>query len=170
MNKLWSIVDIRRVHEHFAQNKVKLYLAHTSFNDFGYYTMFNLYLVLPEKHNSNMKLATLKIMEKGQKVGEYVDVVNSNTYFSFIMDEESAMFITIFLTPQERKKLVESLNIRFSTNDVKEEDVYRTSVLRGIDHVKFVNRQSRIEKIINSPLDIATTINENKGRIIGYFQ
>ena len=140
MNKLWSIVDIRRVHEHFAQNKVKLYLAHTSFNDFGYYTMFNLYLVLPEKHNSNMKLATLKIMEKGQKVGEYVDVVNSNTYYSFIMDEESAMLITIFLTPQERKELVKSLNICFSTNEVKDEDVYHTSVLRGINQISFVAR------------------------------
>ena len=67
-------------------------------------------------------------------------------------------------------KLLSGAVDALTRHDVKEEDVYRTSVLRGIDHVKFVNRQSRIEKIINSPLDIATTINENKGRIIGYFQ
>lgn len=170
MKKLWSIVDIRRVHEHFAQNEVKLYLADKYFNEQGYYTMFDLYLVLPENHNANMKLATLKIMEKGQKVGECVDVINSNTFYSFIMDEESAMLITIFLTPQERKELVKSLNICFSTNEVKDEDVYHTSVLRGINQISFVARQGRIEKIINSPLDIFTTINENKDRISGYFQ
>lgn len=170
MKKLWSIVDIRRVHEHFAQNEVKLYLAHTGYNDFGYYTMFDLYLVLPESQNVNMKIATIKIIEKGQKVGECVDVINSNTFYSFIMDEEGAMLITIFLTPQERKELVKSLNICFSTNEVKDEDVYHTSVLRGINQISFVARQSRIEKIINSPLDIFTTINENKDRISGYFQ
>ena len=170
MKKLWSIVDIRRAHEHFAQNDVKLYLAHTDYNDFGYYTMFDLYLVLPECQNVNMKIATIKIIEKGQKVGECVDVINSNTFYSFIMDEEGAMLITIFLTPQERKELVKSLNICFSTNEVKDEDVYHTSVLRGINQISFVARQGRIEKMIGSPLEICTTINENMDRISGYFK
>lgn len=170
MKKLWTIVDRRRIHELFAKNETKLYLAHTRFNDYGYYTTYELILVIPENKDVNMKLATIKIMEKGQKVSENVDVINSRTYRSFIMDEESAMLITIFLTPQERKELIESLNICFSSNEVKEEAVFRTSILRGINQTFFGIMQSKIEKIVNLPLDIATTINRNKSRINCFFQ
>ena len=157
-SKLWTIVHSSRVHEKFTG--YKLLLSDLNFNDYGYYTLFDLYLQLPKETEYNLKIATLNILNAGQNLAEHPTVSSPLSIFTFVRDIESAYKLLFYLTLDERKELISSLNICFQSDKILHEPAYRNSVLRGSNEGAFLKNQKEIEHIITCPLEISTAIAE----------
>lgn len=162
-SKLWTIVHKSRVHDKFTD--CKLLLSDSNWNDNGYYTLFQLWLQLPEKKEVNLKIAELNILNIGQKAGENPIISTTSSMFTFIRDIESAYMILFNLTFKERKELRESLNVHFQYETLKNEPAFQKSVLRGTNEIDFKKLQGEIERIITCPLDISTALIDYKKRL-----
>ena len=162
-SKLWTIVHKSRVHDKFAG--YKLLLSDSNWNDYGYYTSYQLWLQLPNEKGINLKIAELNILNVEQKAGENPIISTTSSMFTFIRDIESAYMIIFNLTFKEREELKESLNIQFQYETIKNEPAFQKSVLRGTNEIDFKRLQKEIERIITCPLDISTALINYKERI-----
>lgn len=160
-SRLWTIVHRSNVHSKFIG--YKLLLSDSNCNDNGYYTSFRLWLQLQKE--ANLKIAELNILNLGQSVGENPTISTILPMFTFIRDIESAYMILFHLTLKERKDLIESLNIQFRYDMIKNEAAFKKSVLRGINEIDFKKQQEEIERIITCPLEISTALIDYKKMI-----
>lgn len=161
--KLWTIVHNNRVHDKLVG--YKLLLSDLKWNDYGYYTYFQLFLQLKENKDANLKIADLNILNIGQKAGESPVISTEIPMITFIRDIESAYMLLFLLTFKERKELITSLNIRFQCEAVRNEPAFQKSVLRGTTEMAFKLQQEEIRQIMTCPLDISTAFTNYKERI-----
>ena len=161
--KLLAIVHNSRVHDKFAA--YKLLLSDLNWNDYGYYTYFQLFLQLKENKDVNLKVADLNILSIGQKAGESPVISTELSMITFIRDIESAYMLLFLLTFKERKELIASLNIQFQYEAIRNEPAFQKSVLRGTTEMAFMQQQEKVRQIMTCPLDISTAFTNYKERI-----
>lgn len=148
-----------RQHDKFLPEGKKFVICGLNWNDYGFYTLHELFLIQPDKLY-NIKLADLKVFNYDQKFGDHTNFQITN-YTSYISNVESANRMLIFLTPDERKKIISELHIRFSVGINKEQPAFLKSVLRDITFEEFEQRQETIKQIVSSEINMAQIIRDN---------
>lgn len=146
--------------EKFSGSGYKYVLTDRNWNDLGYYTLHELFLITPNGVD-NVKLADIKLFNHDQKKDEHPNLTTSN-FVGFITGIEWAERILLFLSPDERKELLSSLHIKFDCKLYKDQQALLKSVLRNLTFEQFEERQSKIKSIISIQEDIASMIDRNK--------
>lgn len=142
---------------------VKFWLKYLNWNDYGYYTLYSLYMQLPDTSTSYM-IADMQVMNIGQKTGKRPSWEPTPPTV-FISDVDSAERMFLILTPEQRLKLEEILPIRYNSQHIEKEQVFIQSVMRGITMTEFLNRQNRIKELMHSTIDVSTLICRHKTQI-----
>lgn len=149
-----------RQHDKFTEQSKKLILCDRNWNDFGYYTLHELFLIVPDKPY-NIKLADIRIFNYDQKFGEHPSIYSSSTHTSYISNIDSAERLVLFLTPKERKELLAELHVNFTQSIYANQQVFLKSVLRDITMQEFENMQLQIKEIVTTNLNITQMIADN---------
>ena len=157
MEHCFTIAAWEREHEKFPGYKFTL--VNRDWNDFGYYTLHELFLILPDKPY-NIKLADIRLFNQGQTKGAHANL-DSNNFVGFISNIDSAEKMLLLLTPEERNELLSALHINFSGALYKCEQALLKSVLRGITFEDFEKLQVAIKRIVTSTLDVASMLQKN---------
>ena len=123
-------------------------LVDLNWNDFGYYTLFELYKVI---HNGiNKKIAVLNCVDSDNPTRTGNSVLKNPT--TIIHDIDSAIKMLLFMPYQERIQAINSLNIVFDLNLIKN-NIHK-SILRDNNFLSFQMIQQEIQNIILLPFDI----------------
>lgn len=147
--------------EKFAGQGKKLVLCDSNWNDFGYYTLHELFLIIPDK-SYNIKLADINVFNFDQHFGEHPSIYVSSNHVSYISNIESAIRLVLFLTPDERKELFSELHVLFTPSCYKEQKVFLKSILRNTTLEEFKQIQSTIKVIVTTELNVAQMVSEHK--------
>lgn len=151
--KLWTLVDINRIHEKFGE--YKLLIADKNWNDNGYYTLYKITYQQP-KDFYNKCLGDIKIFNPNYEENYRASITDIHTpYVSFILDKICAMTLFLVLTPAERKELIETLHITFDCTKYQSLPVFKESVLRGYTLESFIKEQDEIKKLMLSDINPA---------------
>lgn len=148
-----------RGYEKFGMN-YKYVLTDRGWNDYGYYTLHELFLLTPEDQD-NIKLADVRLFNYNQHFNERLDLNNTN-YAGFISNVGSAERMLLFLSPEERKELCAALHINFTAGMYASQPAFLKSVLRDTTLEQFEERQRKIKSIVTLQEDIASMISRNK--------
>lgn len=138
----------------------KYVLTDSNWNDFGYYTLHELFLITPN-NSDNIKLADIRIFNSGQKCSDRLNFSITN-YVAFISNLTSAERILLILNPFEREELLSCLHVRFSPGMYAHETAFLKSVLRDTTVIQFEEIQDRIKEILSIKLDISAMVQRNK--------
>ena len=151
--KLWTLVDINRIHEKFGE--YKLLIADKNWNDKGYYTLYKITYQQP-KDFYNKCLGDIKIFNPNYEENYRASITDIHApYVSFICNKTCAMALFLVLTPEERKVLIETLHIKFDCTKYKSLPVFTNSVLRGYTLENFIKEQDEIKKLMLSDINPA---------------
>ena len=124
--KLWTLVDINRIYEKFGE--YKLLIADKNWNDYGYYTLYNIKYQQPSDFD-NILIGAVKIFNPNHGENYRASITNIHApYVSFICNKTCAMALFLVLTPEERKVLIETLHIKFDCTKYKSLRVFTESV------------------------------------------
>ncbi|MDE7420223.1 MAG: hypothetical protein K2N35_08440 [Muribaculaceae bacterium] len=160
MTKLVTGAVNGRGYEKFGGN-YKYVLTDREWNDFGFYTLHELFLITPNDQD-NIKLADIRLFNFEQHSNERLNL-NTTNYVGFISNIESAEHLLLFLSPNERKELCSVLHINFTAGMFSKQPAFLKSVLRGITVQQFEEKQSKIKAIVTIEENIASMIERNKG-------
>lgn len=143
-----------------GNNEMHFLLQDRNWNDYGYYTWYKLLLYIPQ-YKYPFGIADFNIMNKGQQVGTkpYWD---SSSYKAFVSSNESVEKLFLLLSPKQRNELLNVLKINFDFSDVKNEPVFKNSILRGRSLEDFINLQKYSKDLMKSNIDASKMINNNK--------
>ena len=160
--RLWKCVhELAGLH---SEQNSKYVLFCCKWDDFGYQTRFRLYMNLPKPIDKvyNVDVANLSIVEHypTHHQGRFLPVKGTTNFTSFIMSIESAERFYLFLTYEERMKLIRWLNIRFDESFVRDQGNYLTSTLRDFKRHDFLDMQKEIKKIVTRKSDVASLIHK----------
>lgn len=158
MTNLWIYAANGRGYEKFGMN-YKYVLTDTGWNDYGYYTLHNLFLITPPEQD-NIKLANIRIFNFNQHFDDRLNL-NITNYVGFISDIESAERLLLFLPPEDRKELLLSLHISYTSGMFSAQPAFLKSVLRGITFEQFEEKQRKIKSIVTLEENIASMIERN---------
>ena len=151
--KLWTLVDRNRTHEKFAGYKLLIFDRH--WNDYGYYTLYNITYQQPNDFNNRL-IGAVKIFNPNHGENYRASITNIHApYVSFICNKTCAMALFLVLTPEERKELIETLHIKFDCTKYKSLRVFTESVLRGYTLESFIKEQDEIKKLMLSDINPA---------------
>lgn len=159
MDKIFVQATNGRGYDKFS-GKYKYILTDRGWNDFGYYTIQELFLVTPDD-NDNVKLADLHMFNYDQHSGEHLDT-NITNYVGYISTVESAERILLLLSPDERNELISALHINFMAGIYANQHAFLKSVLRGLTLEEFEERQAKIKAIVSISEDITSMIENNR--------
>lgn len=160
MNKLFVHASNGKGYEKFTGAGYKYILTDRNWNDFGYYTLHELFLIMPEGID-NIKLADIRLLNFQQNNGDHPNLCIPN-FVGFITQLEWAERILLFLSPKDREELLSDLHIKFSGKLYKDQQAFLKSVLRDITFELFEERQTRIKSIVSIQEDISSMIERNK--------
>ena len=160
MNELFVHAENGRGYEKFSGESYKYILTDRGWNDYGYYTLHELFLITPED-TDNIKLADIRLFNFDQKFNEHVNF-NITNYVGFISNIESAERLFLFLSPSARKELFSVLHINFYAGMYSTQPAFIKSVKRDITMEQFQERQSRIKAIVSNQEDVSSMIIRNK--------
>lgn len=160
MNDLIVHASNGRGYDKFIDSNYKYVLIDRNWNDYGFYTLHELFLIMPDG-KENVKLADVRLFNLNQHCGSRFNINNSD-YIGFISNVESAERLLLFLSPKERKYLISALHIKFDCKLYSDQHALLKSVLRDITLVEFEERQSEIESIISIKENISSMIERNK--------
>ena len=148
-----------RGYEKFCGN-YKYVLTDRGCNDFGFYTLHELFLITPQGQD-NIKLADIRIFNFDQHFNERLNL-NITNYVGFISNIESAERLILFLSPNERKELCSELHLNFTAGMYSKQPAFLKSVLRDTTIQQFEEKQSKIKAIVTIKENIASMIERNK--------
>lgn len=137
-------------------------------NNYGYRIIFHLWMETPK--TSAIRIASFYIFSPDQKTGEK-PCWSSPTPLVYICSKYSAEKLLLYLTPQERHNLEETLLIRYDISLCKTEKVFREGVRRNGGNgtaEMFAATQKQIQEIMHNPTDVASMILGNKDQLIVY--
>lgn len=160
MDKPFIHASNGRGYDKFSGKNYKYVLSDREWNDFGYYTLHELFLITPDG-TDNIKLADIRLLNFNQKFNEHVNL-NITNFIGFISNVESAERLLLFLSPSERKELFSTLHINFTVGMFSSQPAFLKSVLRDITFEQFEERQSRIKTIVSFSEDVSSLIKRNK--------
>lgn len=160
MNKLYVHAANGRGYEKFSGAGYKYVLTDRNWNDLGYYTLHELFLIMPEG-TDNIKLADIRLFNHQQSNGDHTNLSISN-FVGFITQIEWAERILLFLSPKDREELLSELHIKFSGKLYTDQHAFLKSVLRGITFEQFEERQTKIKSIVSITENITSMIEHNK--------
>ena len=112
MNKLFVYAANGRGYEKFSGNGYKYVLTDRNWNDLGYYTLHELFLIMPEGID-NIKLADIRLFNHQQNNDDHTNLCIPN-FVGYITQIEWAERILLLLSPKEREDLLSELHIIFS--------------------------------------------------------
>lgn len=144
-------------------NERKFQLKFENWNDFGYYTLYGLWMYI-SGNISPFRIADIRVMNCGQKKGDKPSGCMP-TPITFISNIESAERLFLLLSPKERKNLETELLIHYDDRFVKDEPVFLESVLRGKTLEDFHSIQEQVHNLMSCDLDISTMIDKNKSQL-----
>lgn len=147
---LWNKKPVLR------NGKYRFLLEFVNWNDYGYYTNYKLFKIIPEA--DNIFIANMKCYNgtsPGGKLYYYTDIR------SFLLNMESAYRFLFLLTYEERKQLIAELGIGLVFNGELNSDVYRYSILRNINEEEFKKLNYNIMKIIEEKIDFVEVMRDN---------
>lgn len=153
-----------RQNEKFSGHGKKLILCDRNWNDYGFYTLHELFLIIPDK-SYNIKLADIRVFNCNQNFGEHPSIYESSNHVSYISNIESANRLVLFLTPTERKELFSELHVIFTPSLYKEQKVFLKSIIRDTTLEEFECRQSVIKEIATTEINVAQMVSEHKDLI-----
>lgn len=139
----------------------KFLLELLRWNDFGFYTHYKLYKIVPE--TNNIFIANMKCFNSPGKRGE--KLIYSSNITSFIVNIKSAYRFLFFLSYKERMELITELHIGSVYESDFESKIFKESILRNISRVDFLIRNENIMKIINEEIDFLKIMKDNKKSI-----
>lgn len=148
-----------RGYEKFGGN-YKYVLTDRGWNDFGFYTLHELFLIRPVEQD-NIKLADIRLFNYDSHLNDRLNL-NITNYVGFISNIESAERLTLFLSPEERAELCSMLHINFTAGIYSRQPAFLKSVLRDITIQQFEERQRKIKSIVTIEENIASIIERNK--------
>ena len=163
MNKLFVHAAKGRGYEKFSDTGYKYVLTDRNWNDLGYYTLHELFLIMPEGID-NIKLADIRFFNHQQNNGDHPNLCIPN-FVGYITQIEWAERILLFLSPKEREDILSELHIKFSGKLYSDQQAFLKSVLRDITFEQFEERQTKIKSIVSIKEDIASMIERNKGAL-----
>lgn len=168
-HQLWKVVNSSRENEKFPDDEYKFLLVWSNWDDFGYRTRYDLYLLLPEEVTHNLLLANLSIVELSPNYllrPQFIPLDHQYNYRTFILNIASAERLLLFLTPEERQELVSKLKISFDNTLVEYQNNYQTSTLRGFrDETGFLKMQKDIKEIVTNPTNVASMLTRNLSKV-----
>lgn len=136
-------------------------------NNYGYRIIFHLWMETPKTYA--IRIASLYIFSPDQKTGEMPCWLfhSPSVYLCNICDAEKLL---LYLTPLERRKLEETLLIRYDISWCKTRKVFRDGVLRRGERSveKYATAQKLIYEIMHNPIDVASMILDNKDQLRVY--
>lgn len=160
MEKLFVHTANGRGYEKFSGAGYKYVLTDRNWNDFGFYTLHELFLITPEG-SDNIKLADIRLFNHDQADGDHVNLCIPN-FVGFITSVTGAERLLLFLSPDERKEIFDALHIKFDCKLYTDQQALLKSVLRDITFEQFAERQERIKNLVSLPYNIKVMIQENK--------
>lgn len=163
MNKLFALAANGRGYEKFSSAGYKYVLTDRNWNDFGFYTLHELFLITPGGID-NIKLADIRLFNHQQNNGDHPNLCIPN-FVGYITQIEWAERILLFLSPKDREELLSELHIKYSGKLYKDQQAFLKSVLRDITFEQFEERQAKIKSIVSIKEDIASMIEHNKNII-----
>ena len=144
--------------ETLRKNFFKYIINFCNWNDYGYYTRYDLYLVVPEDEYNHF-LARLIIFGENDSGVKMLRKISPRTV-TFIESIEDAYRIFLYLKPSERYELIDSLNIRFEISpEIQMLPEVSNSLLRYKDVEIFINEQQHIKNIVTSELNPCQILN-----------
>lgn len=159
MTNLLVHVANGRGYEKFGMN-YKYVLTDRGWNDYGYYTLHELFLITPiEQHN--IKLADIRIFNYNQHFNDRLNL-NITNYIGFISNIESAERLLLFLPSEDRKELLSTLNINYTSGMYSSQPAFLKSVLRDTTFEQFEEKQRKIKSIVTLEENIASMIERNR--------
>lgn len=138
----------------------KFLLELVRWNDFGFYTHYKLYRIVPG--TNNIFIANMKCFNgtsPNSKLFYYTDIR------SFLLNVESAYRFLLFLSYEERMELITELHIGSVDESDLESKIFKDSILRNITRDDFLVRNENIMKIINEEIDFLQIMKDNKKSI-----
>lgn len=160
MDKLFVHAANGRGYEKFSGSGYKYVLTDREWNDKGYYTLHQLFLITPNG-SDNIFLADIRLFNHDQKKDDHINL-NTSNYVGFISNVDSAERLLIFLSPKERKEILSALHIQFDYKPYTDQQALLKSILQDISFEDFEKRQSIIKSIVSINEDIASMIERNK--------
>ncbi len=139
-------------------------------NNFGYRIIFHLWMETPK--TSAIRIASFYIFSPDHKTGEK-PYWSAPTPLVYISDLGSAEKLLLYLTPQERHNLEDTLLIRYNISFCKAEKVFKDGVLRRGENgtaEMYGATQKQIHEIMHNPTDVASMILDNKDQLRVYLE
>lgn len=139
-------------------------------NNFGYRIIFHLWMETPK--TTAIRIASFYIFSPDQKTGEK-PCWSVPTPVVYISDLGSAEKLLLYLTPQERHNLEDTLLIRYNISFCKAEKVFKNGVLRRGEKgtaEMYACTQKQIQEIMHNPIDVASMILDNKDQLRVYLK
>lgn len=139
-------------------------------NNFGYRIIFHLWMETPR--TTAIRIASFLIFSPDQKTGEK-PCWSAPTPLVYISDLGSAEKLLLYLTPQERHDLEDTLLIRYNISFCKTEKVFKDGVLRRGENdtaEMYACTQKQIQEIMHNPIDVASMILDNKDQLRVYLK
>lgn len=143
-----------------SDGKYKFLLEFVNWNDYGYYTYYKLFKIIPDA--DNIFIANMKCYNgtsPGGKLYYFTDIR------SFLLDIESAYRFLFLLTYEERMQLIIELGIGLVFNGELNSNVFRSSILRNINEEEFKKLNYNIMKIIKEKIDFVEVMKDNRKSI-----
>lgn len=151
----------------FPDGKKSFSLKREYWNDFGFKTIYKLCME-DLKSDKYYTLATVRIMFKGQTIGQTATSTPVSNLIFFISSSKDAARMLYLLTKEEREALEELFEFKYDSKEVENEDVFNTSLLRNFSLTKFKQEQKEIKEYIQCPIDFNAVIRENLEEVEAY--
>lgn len=143
------------------ESNLKCKIRYVSWNDYGFWTSFEVFI---SKKNVSTIKGWVHILKSFQEIGErqWIEINDPN---SFTGDIDFAEQLFLLFTPEERKLIVEFLNLQFEESIIWNSNAFRTSVLRDKTLESFKETLIEIRNLILSPNNICKMIIKNQQEV-----
>lgn len=144
-----------------------LYSNPTKWNDFNYYTNYQLYAIGPIAGGKQIHLGAIRVssIKQDKRKEDFLEIIMGREPFSRIDDsffviptEETAQKLFILLSPEQRKSFIESLNMNYLydsdllINALSYESVY-WGIFRGSIREVILKQCESVAKYLLSEID-----------------
>lgn len=159
MSRLYTFTQI--FYPEILRTKIFKYIINfCKWNDYGYYTRYDLYLVVPEGEYNYFLARVIMFDEKGSSNVKILQEISLST-LTFIESIEDAYRIFLYLKPSERYELIDLLNIKFEIpNEIQILPEVYNSLLRYKNINIFINEQHQIKNIVTSKMDLGHILSQ----------
>ena len=144
------MIEINKPYVINKENKLTCWISYNSWNNFGYYTAYQVNI---SKNENVIARGWFHIIKKDQEINEkqWDEIISP---ISFSTDLEFAERLFVLCTVEERKKIVDFLNVQLDRSEFWKEPAFRISILRNKTLENFRKDLSKFKYYIMSPIDI----------------